>query len=135
MRITILAHGKGGDGEEQALARKYLKRLPVPAELVEVKAFAPARPGQVTVVLDEGGQSLSSAQLAAQLRAWRDSGVREARFLIGPADGHDAQTLAQADLVLAFGPATWPHLLVRAMLAEQLFRAFSILSGHPYHRA
>ena len=65
---------------------------------------------------------------------WRDSGKREARFLIGGADGHDDQARANADLLLSFGPATWPHLLARAMLAEQLFRATSLLANHPYHR-
>ena len=65
---------------------------------------------------------------------WRDDGKREARFLIGAADGLDEQRTRRADLLLSFGPATWPHLLVRAMLAEQLFRATSILANHPYHR-
>jgi len=85
-------------------------------------------------VLDERGKALPSQALATRLGAWRDDGVRETRFLLGPADGHDAATRASADLVIAFGPATWPHLLARAMLAEQLFRAVSILQGHPYHR-
>ena len=67
-------------------------------------------------------------------KAWRDGGKREARFLIGAADGHDEEQRRGADLLLSFGPATWPHLLVRAMLAEQLFRATSILANHPYHR-
>jgi 23S rRNA (pseudouridine1915-N3)-methyltransferase len=71
---------------------------------------------------------------ARRLERWRDDGVREIRFLVGPADGHRPETLARADLLLAFGPQTWPHLLVRALLAEQLYRAQSILSGHPYHR-
>ena len=60
--------------------------------------------------------------------------MREARFLIGAADGHDSATRDGADLLLSFGPATWPHLLVRGMLAEQLYRATSLLAGHPYHR-
>jgi 23S rRNA (pseudouridine1915-N3)-methyltransferase len=86
------------------------------------------------VVLDERGQALSSIELARKLEAWRDSGKREVRFLIGAADGHDEKQRYNADLLLSFGPATWPHLLVRAMLAEQLFRATSILANHPYHR-
>ena len=85
-------------------------------------------------MLDERGAALSSGDLALRLGGWRDEGVRTARFLIGPADGHAPETRADADLVLSFGPATWPHLLVRAMLAEQLYRAWSILAGHPYHR-
>jgi 23S rRNA (pseudouridine1915-N3)-methyltransferase len=67
------------------------------------------------------------------LGRWRDDGVREARFLIGAADGHD-EACAKADLLIAFGAATWPHMLARAMLAEQLWRATSIIAGHPYHR-
>ncbi len=69
------------------------------------------------------------------LGRWRDDGVREARFVIGAADGHEDAERAGADLLLGFGAATWPHLLARAMLLEQLFRATSILAGHPYHRA
>ena len=89
----------------------------------------------MTVVLDERGASLTSTALADKLGRWRDEGVREVRFLIGAADGHDEATRQSADLLLSLGPATWPHLLVRAMLAEQLFRATSILAGHPYHRS
>jgi 23S rRNA (pseudouridine1915-N3)-methyltransferase len=77
---------------------------------------------------------LSSTGLAEKLEAWRDMGKREARFMIGAADGHGADVRRSADLLMSFGPATWPHLLVRAMLAEQLFRAVSILANHPYHR-
>jgi len=88
----------------------------------------------VTVALDERGLSLSSAELASKLEKWRDGGKREARFLVGAHGGHDEVDRSRADLLLSFGPATWPHLLVRAMLAEQLFRATSILANHPYHR-
>ena len=88
----------------------------------------------VTIVLDERGDALPSTELARKLERWRDEGKREARFLIGAADGHDEDQRRKADLILSFGPATWPHLLVRAMLAEQLFRATSILANHPYHR-
>ena len=91
-------------------------------------------PGTVTIVLDEQGRALSSMELAKKLERWRDGGKREARFLIGAADGHSDDQKKGADLVLSFGPATWPHLLARAMLAEQLFRATSILANHPYHR-
>jgi 23S rRNA (pseudouridine1915-N3)-methyltransferase len=85
-------------------------------------------------MLDETGESLPSRAIAATLGRWRDDGVREARFLIGAADGHDEADRRDADLLLSFGAATWPHLLARAMLAEQLFRATSILANHPYHR-
>ena len=86
------------------------------------------------VLLDETGEALPSLALAERLGRWRDDGVREARFELGTADGFDAADRAEADLLLSFGRATWPHLLARAMLAEQLFRATSILAGHPYHR-
>jgi 23S rRNA (pseudouridine1915-N3)-methyltransferase len=85
-------------------------------------------------MLDEKGEQLGSAAFAARLGRWRDEGRREARFLIGAADGFDERERREADLLLAFGRATWPHLLARAMLAEQLYRATSILAGHPYHR-
>jgi 23S rRNA (pseudouridine1915-N3)-methyltransferase len=88
----------------------------------------------VTVLLDEKGKALPSMELARLLEQWRDRGTREARFVIGAADGHSPEEREAAGLLLSFGPATWPHLLVRAMLAEQLFRATSILANHPYHR-
>ncbi len=137
MKLSILAYGKAGRGPEAELTARYLKRIAWGATLTELgegAVFAPAPAGSRTVVLDEGGELLTSAALAERLGRWRDEGVREARFLLGPADGHDAATRGSADLVLAFGPATWPHLLARAMLAEQLYRATAILAGHPYHR-
>ena len=85
-------------------------------------------------MLDETGEVLPSRAFADRLEKWRDGGVREARFLIGAADGFDDAQRASADLLLSFGRATWPHLLARAMLAEQLWRATSILANHPYHR-
>ena len=91
-------------------------------------------PNSISIVLDERGKALSSMALAQQLDRWRDDAKREARFLIGAADGHEEAERSGADLLLSFGSATWPHLLARAMLAEQLFRATSILAGHPYHR-
>jgi len=91
-------------------------------------------PGTKRILLDEKGEVLGSVDFARRLARWRDDGVREARFLIGAADGFDDAARADADLLLSFGRATWPHLLARAMLAEQLFRATSILANHPYHR-
>ena len=88
-----------------------------------------------TVLLDERGKDLSSEQLAETLGRWRDDGMRECRFVLGAADGHSQADRRSADLLLAFGKATWPHLLARAMLAEQLYRATTILAGHPYHRS
>ena len=86
------------------------------------------------MVLDEKGDMLGSVEFARRLERWRDDGVREARFMIGAADGFDDADRAGADLLLSFGRATWPHLLARAMLAEQLFRATAVLANHPYHR-
>ena len=88
-----------------------------------------------TVLLDERGKNLSSKELAEILGRWRDDGMREARFVLGAVDGHSREERSEADLLLAFGKATWPHLLARAMLMEQLYRASTILAGHPYHRA
>ena len=138
MLLHIVARGKIGRSPEADLVDRYLKRIAWPTKLTELpdrggKLPEPAA-GTAIVVLDERGEALSSMQLARQLEAWRDGGKREARFLIGAADGHNEAQRAGADLLLSFGPATWPHLLARAMLAEQLFRATSILANHPYHR-
>jgi 23S rRNA (pseudouridine1915-N3)-methyltransferase len=135
--LHILARGKIGRGPEADLVARYLKRIawPVKAtELGERAATPPPPPNSVTILLDEKGEDLGSAALAARLERWRDEGRKEARFLISAADGFGDAERAEADLLLSFGKATWPHLLVRAMLAEQLFRATSILANHPYHR-
>ena len=138
MLLHIVARGKIGRSPEADLVDRYLKRIQWPTRLTELPergGKAPDLPtGSVTVVLDERGQALTSTQLAKALEKWRDGGKREARFLIGAADGHDEEQRRSVDLLLSFGPATWPHLLVRAMLAEQLFRATAILAKHPYHR-
>lgn len=139
MLLHIVARGKIGRSSEAELVERYLKRIAWPTKLTELPDQGGTVPAPVhnsiRVVLDERGEALSSAALAKKLETWRDGGKREARFLIGAADGHGEQGRADADLLLSFGPATWPHLLVRAMLAEQLFRATSILANHPYHRA
>ena len=136
--MHIVARGKIGRSPEADLVERYLKRINWPVQVTELPdrgGKTPERPpNSVTVVLDEKGKALSSMQLAKKLESWRDGGKREARFLIGAADGHDDGQRRDADLLLSFGPATWPHLLARAMLAEQLFRATSILANHPYHR-
>jgi 23S rRNA (pseudouridine1915-N3)-methyltransferase len=90
--------------------------------------------GAYRIVLDEGGRSLSSDAFAKHLAQIRDRGGRDLAFLIGGPDGLAQSLRESADEQLAFGPQTWPHLMVRAMLAEQIYRAFAILSGHPYHR-
>ena len=138
MLLHIVARGKIGRSPEAELVERYLKRIPWPTkvtELPEKGGKVPALPGDsVVIALDERGSSLSSMELAGKLEAWRNAGKREARFLIGAADGHEEEQRGSADLLLSFGAATWPHLLVRPMLAEQLFRATSILANHPYHR-
>jgi 23S rRNA (pseudouridine1915-N3)-methyltransferase len=136
--LHIVARGKIGRSPEAELVERYLKRIPWPTKVTELPdkgGRVPPLPADgVTVALDERGRSLSSTELAKKFEAWRDAGKREARFLIGAADGHEEEQRRSADLLLSFGSATWPHLLVRAMLAEQLFRATSILANHPYHR-
>jgi 23S rRNA (pseudouridine1915-N3)-methyltransferase len=137
MLLHIVARGKIGRSPEAELVQRYLKRISWPTKLTELgqrASLPPVQSGSVMVLLDEQGEALSSTELARRLEQWRDRGTREVRFVIGAADGHSPQQRAAADLLLSFGPATWPHLLVRAMLAEQLFRATSILAKHPYHR-
>jgi 23S rRNA (pseudouridine1915-N3)-methyltransferase len=152
MKLTILAIGRARAGPEKALFTDYVKRLPWPVELkeLEVKKTLPAPEkqrqegtlllagvpeGAAVVVLDETGKALASADLAQTLGQWQDEGRRDVALLIGGADGHGAEVKARADLLLAMGRMTWPHMLARVMLAEQLYRAWSILAGHPYHRA
>jgi 23S rRNA (pseudouridine1915-N3)-methyltransferase len=136
--LHLVVRGKIGRSPEADLVERYLKRISWPTKLTELPdrggRMPEAAQGAVSVVLDERGKALSSMELASQLERWRDGGKREARFFIGAADGHEEAQRSAADLLLSFGPATWPHLLVRAMLAEQLFRATSILANHPYHR-
>jgi 23S rRNA (pseudouridine1915-N3)-methyltransferase len=136
--LHIVARGKIGRSPEAELVERYLKRIAWPTKVTELPDMGgnvPARPPSgITIVLDERGSALASNDLAKKLESWRDGGKREARFLIGAHGGHGEAQRRGADLLLSFGPATWPHLLVRAMLAEQLFRATSILANHPYHR-
>jgi 23S rRNA (pseudouridine1915-N3)-methyltransferase len=136
--LHIVARGKIGRSPEAELVERYLKRIAWPTKVTELpdsgRAAAPLPPNSVRILLDERGKALSSTELARLLEQWRDCGKREARFVIGGADGHSDSERKEADLLLSFGPATWPHLLIRAMLAEQLFRATSILANHPYHR-
>lgn len=118
---------------------RYQKRLQWPVKLTELPETGGRIPEHQTpcktVLLDERGKNLTSEELASIMGCWRDDGIREARFVLGAADGHSKQERAEADLLLAFGKATWPHLMARAMLMEQLYRAMTILAGHPYHRA
>ncbi|HEU0134870.1 MAG TPA: 23S rRNA (pseudouridine(1915)-N(3))-methyltransferase RlmH [Allosphingosinicella sp.] len=138
MKLHILARGKIGRSPEAELVERYLKRVSWPTQVSELpesggRPPAPAE-NSVTILLDEKGEALGSLDLAKRLERWRGEGRREARFLIGGADGFSDEDRAGADLLLSFGRATWPHLLARAMLAEQLWRCTSILANHPYHR-
>lgn len=140
MQLHIIARGKIGRSEEAVLMNRYLARINWPIKLTELadRPDIQPKPCEVTphrlVMLDEKGKNLSSTELADVIGRWRDDGVRETRFMIGGADGFNDVQRQDADLLIAFGKATWPHLLARAMLAEQLWRATSILAGHPYHR-
>jgi 23S rRNA (pseudouridine1915-N3)-methyltransferase len=139
MLLHVIARGKIARSPEAELVARYEKRIGWPLKLTELPESGgrigdPLTPCR-TVLLDEKGEDLSSEELAARLERWRDDGMRECRFVLGAADGHSDQERGQADLLLAFGRATWPHLLARAMLMEQLFRATSIIAGHPYHRS
>jgi 23S rRNA (pseudouridine1915-N3)-methyltransferase len=138
MLLHIIARGKIGRSPEAELVERYLKRISWPVKVTELPDRGGAIPdpsaNSITIVLDERGPALSSSALAKKLEGWRDGGRREVRFLVGGADGHGAAERDGADLLLSFGPATWPHMFARAMLAEQLFRATSILANHPYHR-
>ena len=152
MRLTVVAVGRAQDEPIQELWARYAARLKpplvlrlvedkrrgAPAELKarEARLLLDALPERALVVaLDGRGKALDSAGLARQLGRWRDQGARDVAFVIGGADGLDDTVLDRAGLVLSLGPMTWPHQLVRVMLAEQLYRAQTILAGHPYHRA
>jgi 23S rRNA (pseudouridine1915-N3)-methyltransferase len=138
MLLHIVARGRIGRGPEAELVERYLKRVAWPTKITELPdtggKIPEMGPGTRIVMLDETGENLPSRVLAEKLGRWRDDGVRETRFLIGAADGFDDAQRAQADLLISFGRATWPHLMARAMLAEQLWRTTSILANHPYHR-
>ena len=139
MQLHVIARGKLGRSPEAELVERYAKRIAWPLKLTELPESGGRIPEPLTpfrtVLLDERGRQLGSEEFAEILRSWRDNGIREARFVLGAADGHTRADRDEADRLLAFGHATWPHLLARAMLLEQLFRATSLLAGHPYHRA
>ncbi len=151
MRVKVAAVGRWKAGPERSLYEHFARRITNPLELKEVEEkkklppaalirregellLAEAPKGAVVVALDGRGKALTSVDFAKQLGRWRDDGVREVMFVIGGADGLDRAVLQKSALTLSLGPMTWPHLMVRAMLAEQIYRAQAILSGHPYHR-
>lgn len=151
MRVTIVAIGKQRDGALKALEQLYAGRMTWPLsvrEVAEKRKLPPAEmkeregallldscpKGAVLVALDARGKTMGSADFAKRLAQWRDNGVADLAFLIGGADGLNDSIKRRADLLLSFGPMTWPHFLARGMLLEQLYRAQTLLAGHPYHR-
>jgi 23S rRNA (pseudouridine1915-N3)-methyltransferase len=138
LKLHIIARGKMGRCPEADLIARYAKRISWPLIITELPDSGgkqpPVAPGTIIVALDETGAQLTSSAFANRLENWRDTGTRELRFLIGAADGLTTQESASATELIAFGKATWPHMLARAMLVEQLYRATSIIAGHPYHR-
>ncbi|MBD8066656.1 23S rRNA (pseudouridine(1915)-N(3))-methyltransferase RlmH [Devosia sp. PTR5] len=158
MRIAIGAIGRMKAGPERELVSRYLDRAAstgkplaltgfevsesaesragsaAARKLDEARALRAGAPDGLVVVLDERGKTLNSDAFTETLLRWRDAGRPAVTFMIGGADGLDPALVAEADLALSFSPMVWPHQLVRIMLAEQLYRATTILSGHPYHR-
>jgi 23S rRNA (pseudouridine1915-N3)-methyltransferase len=160
MRLVVAAIGRLKDGPEREMAERYRKRAAQTGrrigfrdtEVVEIRESRAQEVGKrmieesialtslipdraIVIILDERGESLDSATLASRLGRWRDDGRPAVIFIIGGDDGLAPALRDKAALKLAFGSATWPHQLVRVMLLEQIYRAVSILSGHPYHRA
>jgi len=159
VRITVFAVGRMKSGPERELADRYFDRLkktgaPLGLEFASVTEITESRAqqpelrkqeesakvlealdqGGVLVLLDERGKTLSSEAFAERIARFRDDGKRQLLLAIGGPDGHDPALRDRADLVLALGAMTWPHQIVRILVAEQMYRATTILSGHPYHR-
>ncbi|TCL73031.1 23S rRNA (pseudouridine(1915)-N(3))-methyltransferase RlmH [Rhizobium sp. BK251] len=160
MRIGLFAVGRLKSGPEKDLAARYLDRFSKTApavglEFSRVAEVAESRAGNsetrkrdeaamlrkaqaengVLVLLDERGKALDSEAFANLLATYRDQGKRDLMIAIGGADGHDPSLYQEADQTICLGKMTWPHQLVRILVCEQLYRAVTILSGHPYHRA
>lgn len=160
MKVAIHAVGRMKAGPEKELADRYLDRFaksgsPLGFDFSGVTEIAESRardiderrreeaerlraqmaPGTALILLDERGKNLSSQQFADKIASLRDGGQRGLMIAIGGPDGHDEALRNDAQLLISFGAATWPHQMVRIMLGEQLYRAATILSGHPYHRA
>ncbi|HZZ69262.1 MAG TPA: 23S rRNA (pseudouridine(1915)-N(3))-methyltransferase RlmH [Phenylobacterium sp.] len=153
MRLQILAIGKLARSPETELVKTYVERATNagrslglgPVEVIEVEARKPGKAAEAdalrpyladahVIACDEHGQARPSRAFAHEIATLRDRGVRRLVFVIGGADGLAPELLAQAHGKLAFGPQTWPHAMARAMLAEQVYRAVTILTGSPYHR-
>lgn len=153
MKITLLTVGRLGRSVEAGLARDYAERATAagralglgPVEIIEVESRKPGKAAEAealsphlaqshVIACDEHGKALASRAFAQKIATLRDQGQRRLSLLIGGADGLDTSLLDAAQEKLAFGPQTWPHALVRVMLAEQVYRAVTILGGSPYHR-
>lgn len=151
MRVTIAAVGRDRSGPTRDLFEEYCRRCPWPIRLLEIssRTVGPSErrraeeaerlsgavpPGAALIALDESGRALTSRAFATKVAGWQRQGRSELTFLVGGPDGLDPTLIERADLVLALGRMTWPHRLVRVLLAEQLYRAATILAGHPYHR-
>jgi 23S rRNA (pseudouridine1915-N3)-methyltransferase len=159
MRFTLFCIGRMKTGADKDLFDRYMDRARKTGrglgitevglnEMTESRAqraddrkaeeargiLAALSAGARLVVLDENGKNLTSPAFSRKLETWKDEGVPEIVFAIGGADGHGPEVLARADLKLALGAMTWPHQIARILLAEQIYRAMTIQSGHPYHR-
>ena len=151
MKILILAVGKCGRSPEADLIERYRTRLPWTLDIREFtekktgsadahkeaeadQILAAIPDGAKVIALDERGKTLASQALAQQVTNWQNQSVSTLVFVIGGADGLSKRVRERADLVISFGAMTWPHMMVRAMLAEQIYRVWSITAGHPYHR-
>ncbi len=151
MKISLIAVGRLKAGPEKDLFETYANRITWPFEMIEVVEHRKLSAeqlkqreaallstkipeGAAVIVLDERGRELASRDLAHKIEHWQDNAVRHLVFIIGGADGIDGSLKQRADLTISLGRMTWPHMLVRALVAEQVYRAQCILSGHPYHR-
>lgn len=151
MNILIIAVGRMKKSPENEILETYLKRCPWNVKIIEVEERRPIKgaermaregdlllnaipDGATVVALDERGKEMRSTVFAEKIRTFQDNGTNNLVFLIGGADGYDEKVKAKADIKISFGSMTWPHMMVRAMLGEQLYRASTILQGHPYHK-
>jgi 23S rRNA (pseudouridine1915-N3)-methyltransferase len=151
MRVTIAAVGRDRSGPTRNLFDEYCRRCPWSISLFEIPPRIAGTPERrraeeaerlssavprdaALIVLDENGRALRSREFSTKIAAWQRQGRSELAFLVGGPDGLDPTLIERAHLVLSLGRMTWPHRLVRALLAEQLYRAATILAGHPYHR-
>lgn len=151
MNIEIIAVGRMKKGPEGEILETYIKRCPWPIKITEVEERRPIKgaermaregdlilnaipKGATVIALDERGKKMRSTSFAEKIRNYQDQGSTNLVFLIGGADGYDPKVKERAQLKISFGQLTWPHMIMRAMLAEQLYRASTILQGHPYHK-